>query len=30
MSALQNTVCRKVVNPLSQKIEEPQKGFKKS
>ena len=28
MSALQNTVCRKVGNPISHKIEQPQKRYK--
>ena len=30
MSAVQNTVCQKVGNPFSHKIEQTQKGNKKS
>ena len=30
MSALQNTVCQKVGNLFSHKIDQPQKGYKKT
>ena len=30
MSALQNTVCRKIGKPFSYKIEQSQKGYKES
>ena len=30
MSSLQNALCRKIENPFSHKIKQPQKGCKKS